>query len=75
MKSMQSKEENNFLWFLTFVKQQHSKKKKKEIINEYPQSVKLLVWEKSNLYFYLFTLIKLINLTSLKNSAFYRIQV
>lgn len=27
-------------------------------------SVKLLVWEKSNLHFYLFTLIKLINLTN-----------
>lgn len=70
---MYRKKENNFFVFFHICKK--TKTTKKEVIDEHSQSVKLLSWENSNLYFYLFTLIKLINLTALKISAFYSIQV
>lgn len=70
---MYRKKENNFFVVSHICKK--IKTTKKEVINEHSQSVNLLIWENSNLYFYLFTLIKLINLTAQKISAFYSIQV
>jgi len=63
------------LFVVSHICKKTKQQEKIEIINEHSQPVKLLIWENSNLDFYLFTLIKLINLTSLKISVFYRIQV